>query len=175
MAVEFDGDVTEAEVREVFGKIVAPTDDVIAFGCYKRTGVMVRLLNLLGTAACFVLAVMFYILFAKNGSGQNLVVSWVIIGIFAAVGIWLLIKAANGESDVYYIFTDKVIAAKTKRQLMGRIFYTCNLSYIRAQRGKEYDIIIVRTAMQGERRVCYVEDAGAVLGLCAVKGSVRII
>ena len=71
MAVEFDKDVTEYEVREVFGKIVTPADDVITFGCYRRTGVMMRLLNLLGTAACIVLAVMFYVFFAKNGSGQK--------------------------------------------------------------------------------------------------------
>lgn len=175
MAVEFDKDVTEYEVREVFSKILTPADEVITFGCYRRTGAMTRVLNLLGTAACIVLAVMFYVLFAKNGSGQNLIVSWVIIGIFAAVGIWRLIKAANGESDVYYIFTDRVIAAKTKRQLMGRIFYTANLSYMRAQRGREYDTIIARVPVQGEHTVCYVEDAGVVLGLCAVKGKVRII
>ena len=175
MSVEFDRDVTEYEVREVFGKILTPDDEVIAFGCYRRTGAMLRVLNLLGTAACVLFAVMFYVLFAKNGTGQNLIVAWVIIGIFAAVGIYLLIKATNGESDMYYIFTDRVIAAKTKRQLLGRAFYTCNLSYIRAQRGREYDVIIVRTAVQGERRVCCVEDAGVVLGLCAVKGRVRIL
>ncbi|MBQ7980230.1 MAG: hypothetical protein IJ305_01335 [Oscillospiraceae bacterium] len=175
MAVEFDRYITEYEVREVFSKIVTPADDVIAFGCYRRTGAMVRVLNLLGMAACIVLAVMFYIFFAKNGSGQNLIVSWVIIGIFAVVGICLAVKAANGESDVYYIFTDRVFAAKTKRQLLGRIFYTANLSYMRAQRGREYDTIIVRAAAQGEKRVCYVEDAGMILSLCAVKGNVRIV
>ena len=174
MAVEFDKDVTEYEVREVFSKIVTPADDVITFGCYRRTGVMMRLLNLLGTAACIVLAVMFYVFFAKNGSGQNLIVSWVIIGIFAVVGIWLLIKAANGESDVYYIFTDRLFAAKTKKQLIGRIFYTANIAYMRAQRGREYDTIIVRMAAQGEHRVCCVEDASTVLSPCAVKSGVRI-
>ncbi|MBQ8177520.1 MAG: hypothetical protein IJ035_10865 [Oscillospiraceae bacterium] len=175
MAVGFDRDVTEYEVRQVFSRIVKPDDDVIAFGCYRRTGAMTRVLNLLGTAACIVFAVMFYVLFAKNGSGQNLIVSWVIIGIFAVVGICLAVKAANGESDVYYIFTNRVIAAKTKRQLVGRIFYTANLAYMRAQRGREYDTIIVRVPAQGEHTVCYVEDAGVLLGLCAVKGNVRII
>ncbi len=176
MAVEFDRNVTEYEVREVFSKIITPADEVITFGCYRRTGVMMRLLNLLGTAACIVLAVMFYTLFAKNGTGQNLIVSWVIIGIFAAVGIYLLIKAANGESDVYYIFTDRVIASKTKRQLIGRVFYTANLAYVRTQKGREYDLIIVRQKyMSGERRLCCVEDAGVVLGLCAAKVGARII
>lgn len=175
MAVEFDRDVTEYEVREVFSKIVTPADDVITFGCYRRTGVMMRLLNLLGTAACIVLAVMFYTLFAKNGTGQNLIVSWVIIGIFAAVGIYLLIKAVNGESDVYYVFTERVIAAKTKRQLIGRIFYTANLTYLRTQRGRECDTIIARVPVQGEMRVCCVEDASVVLGLCAAKVGARIV
>lgn len=175
MAVEFDRDVTEYEVREVFSKILTPADEVITFGCYRRTGVMMRLLNLLGTAACIVLAVMFYTLFAKNGTGQNLIVSWVIIGIFAAVGIYLLIKAANGESDVYYIFTDRVIAAKTKRQLIGRVFYTANLTYLRTQRGRECDTIIARVPVQGEKRVCCVEDASVVLGLCAAKVGARIV
>lgn len=175
MAVEFDRDVTEYEVREVFSKIITPADEVITFGCYRRTGVMMRLINLLGTAACIVLAVMFYTLFAKNGTGQNLIVSWVIIGIFAAVGIYLLIKAANGESDVYYIFTDRVIAAKTKRQLIGRIFYTANLTYLRTQRGRGCDTIIARVPVQGEMRVCCVEDASVVLGSCAAKVGARIV
>lgn len=174
MAVEFDRDVTEYEVREVFSKVVIPADEVITFGCYRRTGVMVRVLNLLGTAACIALAVMFYLFFAKNGTGQNLIVSWVIIGILAAVGIYLLIKAANGESDVYYIFTDRFFGAKTKKQLIGKIYYTGNLAYMRAQRGREYDTVIVRVPAQGEHTVCYVEDASVVLSLCAVKGAVRI-
>lgn len=171
--VKFDYDVTEQEIREVFGRH-KDYSEIYAYGCYRRTGAGYGALNALGAIACAVLVYLFYILFAENGEGQNLVTAWVLIGIAALAAIYFILGLANGMSDTYYIFTDKFCAVKTRRQLMGRIYYNKLISFMRVREGRDHSVVTVFIPAMGERRVCCIEDRNAFLAVMVCKSGMKI-
>lgn len=169
MNIEFERNVTESIIRSVFSAKALGNDKIIDFGAYRELGAKRVIKGIMVFVLCILAAVLLYLFIAKNASGQNLVVSWVLIALAAAGGIFKLIKALLPSPVVYYVVTENYIGAKTKKQLFGKGAAVAMIRSVRYINQSGYYLIVVRVYPKSEYRLCYFEDIDRLERFCNEK------
>ncbi|MBQ5318934.1 MAG: hypothetical protein J6K17_07565 [Oscillospiraceae bacterium] len=166
MKVNFYKDITEDDVRKAFGDKVLDNDTVISYGKYKEINIKDILTNLLCIILCIPMAMLFGILGIQRGGPEIAGTSWFFTGLFLFGIILSISKLVKNFSPVYYICTNRFIAAKNSAAIKPKIYLAEDILCLVYNNEKVPEKIYVCKKINPFVLffLCYVEDAA---GICA--------